>query len=58
MGIMTAALLLLTNTRELLSWGGIKGTSSWAVYAAVAAVIAFASFAPRAFGAPARDQAT
>jgi uncharacterized protein len=58
MGIMTAALLLLTNTRELLSWAGIKGTSSWAVYAAVAAVIAFASFVPRAFGAPARDQVT
>ncbi len=58
MGIATAALLLLTNTRELLSWAGIRGSSSWAVYAAVAAVIAFASFAPRAFGTPARDQAT
>jgi uncharacterized protein len=71
MGIMTAALLLLTNTRELMSWAGIKGASSWAVYAAVVAVIAFATlaFGPRAAssstprvprapeGTPAPDQA-
>lgn len=58
LGVMTAALLLLTNTRELLSWAGIKGTSSWMAYAAVVAVIALASLAPRAFARPAPDQAT
>jgi uncharacterized membrane protein YfcA len=58
LGVMTAALLLLTNTRELLSWAGIKGTSSLTAYATVVAVIALASLAPRAFARPAPDQAT
>lgn len=43
MGIAVAALLLLTNARELAAWGGLGSTPwVWAVYAAVIAVITVA----------------
>jgi len=58
MGIATAALLLLTNARELVTWGGLNG-GRWAVYAAVITLIAMAVVAPRFFTVPAtRSQET
>ncbi|HEY6724590.1 MAG TPA: sulfite exporter TauE/SafE family protein [Polyangiaceae bacterium] len=40
MGIAVAALLLLTNARELAAWAGLGATAwVWAIYAAVIAVI-------------------
>jgi len=48
MGIAVAALLLLTNARELAAWSGLgSGPWVWAVYAAVFAVIAAALVTPR-----------
>lgn len=48
MGIAVAALLLLTNARELSAWSGLgSGPWLWTVYAAVVAVIALAVIAPR-----------
>ena len=43
MGIAVAALLLLTNARELAAWSGLGSTPwVWAIYAAVIAVITIA----------------
>lgn len=48
MGIAVAALLLLTNARELSAWSGIgSGPWIWAVYAAVVGVVTLAVVAPR-----------
>lgn len=48
MGIAVAALLLLTNARELSAWGGL-GSSPWvwAIYGAVLAIIALAIVSSR-----------
>jgi uncharacterized membrane protein YfcA len=51
MGIAVAGLLLVTNARELAAWAGVgNGPWIWAIYSAIAAVIAIALFAPRALG--------
>ena len=42
MGIAVAALLLLTNGKELAAAGGVRGAWTWAVYAGIAALVAFA----------------
>jgi uncharacterized membrane protein YfcA len=59
MGIATAALLLLTNVRELITWGGLNG-GRWAVYGVVITLLAIATAAPRLFAmlAPSRSSAT
>jgi hypothetical protein len=54
MGIAVAGLLLITNARELASFGGIaNGPFIWAIYSLIVAVVAFAFFAPRAIAASA-----
>jgi uncharacterized membrane protein YfcA len=40
MGIAVASLLLLTNGRELAAFGGLRGNWSFAIYGAVAALVA------------------
>jgi uncharacterized membrane protein YfcA len=40
MGIAVAVLLLLTNGRELASFGGIRGVGTWAIYGGIAALVA------------------
>jgi uncharacterized membrane protein YfcA len=52
MGIATAALLLLTNVRELIAWSGLDG-GRWAIYSAVLTLLAIATAAPRLFALPA-----
>ena len=43
MGIAVAALLLLTNARELAAWSGLgSGPWVWAIYGAVIAVVIMA----------------
>ncbi len=57
MGIAVAGLLLFTNARELAAWAGLgSGPWIWAIYSAIAAVIALAFFAPRALGTAAAAQ--
>jgi uncharacterized membrane protein YfcA len=46
MGVAVAALLLLTNARELASWAEL-GAIRWAVYGLVVALVALAALAPR-----------
>jgi uncharacterized membrane protein YfcA len=60
MGIAVAGLLLFTNARELAAWVGIEsGLWLWALYSALAGVIALAFFAPRFLGsAPALTTAS
>jgi uncharacterized membrane protein YfcA len=52
MGIATAALLLLTNARELVNWGSLNG-GRWAVYGLAIVLITIAAAAPRLFATPA-----
>jgi len=48
MGVAVAALLLLTNARELASWGGLsKGPWVWAIYAGILALVALLVFGAR-----------
>jgi hypothetical protein len=48
MGIAVAALLLLTNARELAAWSGLsKGPGVWALYVAVVGVIGLVLLALR-----------
>jgi hypothetical protein len=48
MGIAVAALLLLTNARELVSWSGLgSGPWSWVVYFLVIGAVAIAVVTPR-----------
>jgi uncharacterized membrane protein YfcA len=54
MGVAVAALLLLTNARELAAWSGLsKGPWAWALYVGVAGAIGIvlAAFRPRAVSA-------
>jgi uncharacterized membrane protein YfcA len=46
MGVAVAALLLLTNARELSTWAGL-GPGRWAVYAAIAVLVTLAALRPR-----------
>ena len=46
MGVAVAALLLLTNTRELATWAEL-GASRWLAYGAVAIVVTVAALRPR-----------
>ncbi|MEN9579638.1 MAG: hypothetical protein RJA70_2647 [Pseudomonadota bacterium] len=48
MGIATAGLLLVTNTRELCTWSGLEGERVF-FYAAAAALVGLAALAPRLF---------
>ena len=48
MGVAVAGLLLLTNARELATWGGLaSGPWVWAIYAGIIAVVALVVFASR-----------
>jgi uncharacterized membrane protein YfcA len=46
LGVAVAGLLLWTNVRELLRWGGVSSAATWAVYGAVAALVAAAAVRP------------
>jgi len=46
MGVAVAALLLLTNARELSTWTGL-GPGRWALYAAIAVLVTLAAVRPR-----------
>jgi uncharacterized protein len=46
MGVAVAALLLLTNSRELAAWSGL-GASRWLLYGAIAALVTMAALGPR-----------
>jgi uncharacterized membrane protein YfcA len=52
MGVAVAALLLLTNTRDLAGWADL-GPIRWLAYAVVIALVTLAAFAPRLRGAKA-----
>jgi uncharacterized protein len=53
MGISVAALLLLTNARELAAWGGLKsGPWLWIVYAGIIALVTTVLVATRTRVAP------
>lgn len=55
MGIAVAALLLITNTRELGAWSGLgSGPWMWAIYAGVVGAIALAVATPRLRARPLR----
>jgi uncharacterized protein len=45
-GIAVAALLLLTNSRELAAWAGL-GASRWLLYGVIAVVVTMAALRPR-----------
>lgn len=47
MGVAVASLLLLTNGKELAALVGIRGSLTWAIYAGIAALVAFAVVALR-----------
>lgn len=48
MGVAVAALLLLTNARELAAWAGLSGSSwLWAIYASITALVVIAYYAGR-----------
>lgn len=53
LGVAVAGLLLWTNARDLVRWGGLSSAATWAIYGAVAAVVAAAAVRPRL--APARS---
>jgi len=57
MGVSVAALLLLTNGKELAAFVGIRGAWSWAIYAGIAALVAFVlvTLRPRALSPAASD---
>ncbi len=46
MGVAVAALLLLTNARELGKWAEL-GWSTWLVYGAIVVLVALAALRPR-----------
>ena len=46
MGIAVAALLLLTNARELAGWAGL-GAAAWGAYVGVVVLVALAALRPR-----------
>jgi hypothetical protein len=46
MGLAVAALLLLTNARELGKWAEL-GWSTWFVYGAIVVLVALAALRPR-----------
>ena len=46
MGVAVAALLLLTNARELAGWADL-GPARWWIYAAIVALVASAALRPR-----------
>jgi uncharacterized membrane protein YfcA len=46
MGVSVAALLLLTNSRELSTWADL-GTSRWLLYAAVGVAVLLTALVPR-----------
>jgi uncharacterized protein len=54
LGLAVAALLLLTNTRELADWAGL-GAVRWAAYGGALVLTAAAALYPRLSGAPAPD---
>jgi uncharacterized membrane protein YfcA len=59
MGIAVAALLLITNARELAAWGGLGSTPwVWAIYAAVVTGITIAVVTPRLRARPLSVSAT
>lgn len=59
MGIAVAALLLLTNARELAGWSGIgAGPWVWAIYAGVLGLITVAVMTPRLRARPLRAPAS
>ena len=49
MGVAVAALLLLTNARELSTWAGL-GPGRWVLYAAIAVLVTLAALRPRLAG--------
>lgn len=49
MGVAVAALLLLTNARELSTWAGL-GPRRWVLYAAIAVLVTLAALRPRLAG--------
>jgi len=54
MGIAVAALLLLTNARELSGWAGL-GDATWGAYAGVVALVGLAALRPRFQRRPATE---
>jgi uncharacterized membrane protein YfcA len=46
MGVSVAALLLMTNARDLSSWAEL-GAAQWFVYAAIAAAVTLTALVPR-----------
>jgi uncharacterized membrane protein YfcA len=59
MGIAVAALLLITNARELAAWGGLGSTPwVWAIYAGIVTAIAIAVVTPRLRARPLSVSAT
>jgi uncharacterized membrane protein YfcA len=56
MGVAVAALLLLTNARELAAWGGVKsGPGLWVVYAGILAFVTTVLLATRSRAARAPE---
>ena len=46
LGVAVAGLLLWTNVRDLLRWGGVSSAATWAIYGALAAAVVAAAVRP------------